>query len=204
MYDDVTLALIPPDAEAVAGYVNGRYRNYQQVLLHWPHAKHKSIDVRGDAFADCLDVEPGDATNATAPGWYKRQAVQHPTIYTSASNVPALIRTMALAGIPRGKYRIWSAHYTFHAHVCGPRCGFGNWYADATQHSDKSHGKSLDESLCHDSFFDIKRKPVKNGFVYWAQWVKGGRTWRRPGSAPARVPADWWKRLPGWLKAHRR
>lgn len=211
MYDDVNLSLVPSGAQAVAGYVNGRWANYPEVVRRWPNAKHLSIAVTANADADCLDVEPGDAANADAAAWLRRQmgrGIYRPVVYTSASNAALLIRNLSQAGIPRWQYRLWSAHYTGKPHRCDASCGFGSFVADATQWTDHAFGESLDETLCGDNFFAAKPKPQpvvnkKDGFEYWAEWVAGGRKWRRPGSAPARIPLSWWKRLPAWLKAHR-
>src|SRR5690242_9557224 len=101
MFDDVQEGLIPANAQAVAGYVNGKYANWNRVLLRFPKAKHLSIAVTASADAECLDVERGDATNAQAPVWVKRQikrGVYRPVVYTSQSNVPALLRSLAGAG----------------------------------------------------------------------------------------------------------
>lgn len=152
MYDAVTVGNIPPRARAVAGYVDGLYQTWPSVLHDFPHARHISIAISADAMADCLDVEPGDATNAEAPGWYRRfkaaaaknkQPHRKPVFYTSASNVAALIAELARHGIDRHEYLIWAAHYTDHRHVCSPRaCGYPA--AEATQWT--THGETVDES----------------------------------------------------------
>jgi hypothetical protein len=167
MYDDVTLSLIPANAQAVAGYVNGRWANYSQVVNRWPKAKHLSIAVTAHADADCLDVEKGDATNDQAPAWVKRQlarGVYRPVVYTSVSNGPALLSTLKAAGISRSQIRLWTAHYTAREHLCGPICGLraGKLLlakADATQWTDRALGRSLDQSLCSDGFFGTAPKP---------------------------------------------
>src|SRR5438067_2070247 len=141
MYDDVNLSLVPADAQAVAGYVNGRWPTYSEVVRRWPKAKHLSIAVTAHADADCLDVEPGDAPNSAAPGWVKRQiarGVHRPVVYTSVSNAVALLKTLANAGIKRNQIRLWTAHYSGREHLCGPACGFGlQTTADATQWTDR-------------------------------------------------------------------
>lgn len=162
MYDDINLSLIPADAPAVAGYVNGHWPTYREVVRRWPHAKHLSIAVSSNADAECLDVEPGDATNSVAAGWVKRQqarGIKRPVIYTSISNAVPLLRELAKHGIGREDIRLWSAHYTNRRHICGPYCGFGNVTADATQWTSHSHGRSLDESWCKESFFGTAPKP---------------------------------------------
>jgi len=164
MYDDINLNLIPKNAEAVAGYVNGRWPTYKEVVRRWPKAHHLSIAVSSNADADCLDVEPGDATNAVAPAWVRKQmslGVARPVVYTSVSNAKALLAELGKAGIGRHQVRLWTAHYTGKEHLCGPKCGFGmNTTADATQWTDRALGRSLDQSLAVDTFFDRGATPA--------------------------------------------
>lgn len=163
MFDSVNVREIPANAQAVAGYVNGRWPTYAAVVRGWPHAHHLSIAVSTSANADCLDVEPGDATNTVAAGWIKRQqarGVKRPVVYTSVSNARALLDTLAKVGIGRTQIRLWTAHYTHVPHRCGPGCGFGmNTTADATQYTNKAQGKNLDASLVSDMFFGPPPKP---------------------------------------------
>ena len=159
MYDDVNLSLIPVDAVAVAGYVDGRWPTYAQLVKKFPHAKHiLSIAVFARDKAEALDVEPGDATIAEAPAWVKRQHAAgnpRPILYTSASWGQGLVNACTKAGLEYGKdYLWWSAHYTYKPHLCSSKCEFGiKVIAHATQWTDKAGGKSLDESLCAAEFF---------------------------------------------------
>jgi hypothetical protein len=159
MYDDVNVSLIPVSAEAVAGYVDGRWPTYAQIVKKFPHAKyHLSIAVFASDNAEVLDVETGDATIAQAVDWVKRQHARgnaRPDVYTAASWGENLINALSKAGFVYGRdYRWWSAHYTYQPHLCGPKCGFGLTHiAHATQWTDKVAGKSLDESLCAADFF---------------------------------------------------
>jgi hypothetical protein len=159
MYDDVTLSLLPPGAYAYAGYVNGRFANFGALKAKFPKAHLLDISVFAGGDATCLDVETGDATIGQVFGWFKRQqarGIHRPVIYTQASNLGHLYLTMQANGFARGTYRVWSAHYTKSAHFCGASsCGFsiGGTDADATQWTDVSHGRSLDESLLADNFF---------------------------------------------------
>ena len=179
MYDDVNLSLIPRDAEAVAGYVNGRWPTYREVVRRWPRAHHLSIAVTRHADAECLDVEPGDATDWDAPGWVKRQmarGLHRPVVYTSVSNAAALLHALARAGIARQHIRLWTAHYTGREHLCDHGCGFGMWTeADATQWTDKAFGRGLDRSVCAVSFFDPNTRP-KHRWVNPVSWLP--RWWR--------------------------
>lgn len=167
MFDDVNIALDPPDAYAYAGYVDGRYANFDALKRAFPKAKHLSITVFGDR-ADCYDIEPGDGTNADVYAWFvamQAADVWRPCVYTSADNLVAMQSTMAANGFARDSYRLWSAHYTGVPHFCGPKtCGYGLSQVDATQFTSRALGRSLDESLVADDFFptNFAENPVKN------------------------------------------
>lgn len=167
MFDDVNPALDPSGAWAYAGYVDGMYANFVTLQKTFPDAHLLSITVFGNK-ADCADVETGDMTNASVYAWFtKMQAdgVWRPCVYTSAANMKAMQETMAANGFARSSYRLWSAHYTGNAHFCAPTtCGFGLDQADATQFTDRALGKSLDESIVSDTFFQTAPllNPVKN------------------------------------------
>lgn len=182
LYDDVTVSLIPSNAGAVAGYVNGIYANLTALRSKFPNAHILDIAVTASADATCLDIETGDATNAQAPAWFKRQkarGVARPVLYTSAGNSQALINTMANNGVARSAYLLWSAHYTNSAHICAKTgCGYPN--ADGTQFTSRALGKSLDESLVSDAFFGANT-PVKPPSVTQP-------TPPNPPSGEARVP----------------
>lgn len=165
MYDDISVSAIPANAEAVAGYVGGKWPTYPELVKRFPKAHKLSIAVTSTEDAECLDVEPGDASNIQAPAWVKRQqarGVKKPVVYTSVSNAPALIATLAKAGVKRTDIRLWTAHYTGRPHLCSSACGFGfKFTADATQYDDHAFGRSLDVSLCSDAFFGTAPDPRK-------------------------------------------
>ena len=166
MYDDTNIFLIPLLAKAVAGYVDGRWATWLKLLIRCPLAKHLSIAVFPSDDADCLDCEPGDATNAQAPAWVKRQRSRRkaggkfdtkaPVLYTSAANGEALIAVCRKAGLVYGvDYLWWSAHYdpALGEHICNPKCYPGLQHtAHATQYTDHADRKSLDESICSPGF----------------------------------------------------
>lgn len=156
MFDSITLDAIPKDAGAVAGYVNGAWPTFAEVQKRWPKAKHLSIAVTSSANAECLDVEPGDATPADAAAWVKRQiarGVKKPVVYTSVSQAQTLLAALAKGGIKRSDVRLWTAHYSGKPHLCDSSCGFGFLSkADATQFTDHSGGRNLDESYCAAGF----------------------------------------------------
>lgn len=157
MFDATNIAAIPVDAHAVAGYVAGHWPTFPHLAERFPHARRVSIAVASTQDADCLDVEPLDSTPALAPGWVLRQhsrGVKRPIVYCSLATVSELTAQLSAAGIKRPAYRLWTAHYTGHAHVCGPACGFGMaTVADATQWTSSSQGRDLDESRCAPSFW---------------------------------------------------
>ena len=167
MFDDTDISLDPPNAYAYAGYVDGDFANFALLKKTFPKAHLLSITVFGNK-ADCYDIEPGDGTNAQVYAWFlqmEADGVWRPCIYTSASNMAAMQATMKANGFARSSYRMWSAHYTGVPHFCGPNtCGFGLDQADATQFTDRALGKSLDESIIADDFFEPSNEvnPVKD------------------------------------------
>lgn len=167
MYDDVSVNLIPRNARYVAAYVDGHWQTILKIKLRCPRAKIVSIAVFPQHDADCLDCEPGDATNAQAPAWVKRQRARRkagakcgtklPWLYTSASNGNALNDTCRKAGLQlHVDYEWWSAHYNnaLGEHFCNPTCYPGLRYtASATQFTDRANNVSLDESVCSPDLF---------------------------------------------------
>lgn len=159
MFDTTTPDEVPANPEAVAGYVTG-FVDYAELVARFPHAHHLSITIDASADADVLDVEPGAASPSDVAGWVDRQRARghlKPYIYGSISNLPTV-----LAGIHRSQVFVWSAHYTFHPHICAPNtCGADGTgiTADATQYTNAYDGLNVDASLCHTTFF-VKPKPV--------------------------------------------
>jgi hypothetical protein len=157
LYDSVSLDAIPAAAIAVAGYVNGKWPTFANVLTRWPNAAHLSIAVSADADADCLDIERYDATPDQAPDWVHRQMARglyRPAVYCSVSGALDVIDRLASAGIARTAVRLWIAHYGIGQHLCGPSCGYGAFGADATQWTSRYGGRNLDASVVPDySFF---------------------------------------------------
>jgi hypothetical protein len=149
MYDSIELDQIPADAKMVAGYVGGQWPTFAEVVRRWPHAQHLSIAIAAGEDADCLDIENGDATIKDAPGWFRRQrarGVALPWFYIELSKALGLIAELEQAGIPRHQYLLWTAHWNYVAHLCGPHEGLPT-HADATQWNDRALGRNLDESL---------------------------------------------------------
>ena len=206
MYDSVTVSQLPGGGYAYAGYVDGSYANFPELERTYPHAHLLSISVTGNpgAHAVSVDDENGDANNPQAVAFIKAKIaakVWRPVAYTQASNLATL--ESDLGGIPRGEYRLWSAHYTGTPHLCSRLvCGYGgNTPADATQYAANPYnytaGRNIDISVLSKNFFaaapnvpvpDVDfRGPseVKAGYYWWevidsgnslAAFAKGRKT----------------------------
>jgi hypothetical protein len=145
MYDSTNVGNIPADAEAVAGYINGAFENFNELVRRFPHAKHLSIAVSSSHDAQCLDIETGDATPADAPGWVRRQharGIKRPVVYANTSTIVAVINALTRNGIKRDEYLVWTAHYTDQPHI--------EPGSDSTQWED--HRELYDVSLCEPWF----------------------------------------------------
>ena len=132
MADSINTVALPEGMDAYAGYVNGAWPTYPQIVERFPKALHLSIAVNATARADCLDVERGDATPGDIPGWmagWQPGNTRLPVLYCSAAAAGDVIDA---ARATRGSYLLWTAHYTGVEHICGPgTCGFPQ--ADGTQ-----------------------------------------------------------------------
>jgi hypothetical protein len=90
MYDAVTARNIPRSAEMVAGYID-KIKLEPWTAADWalfPNAVKVTIVKKASTNAGhVLDVEPGDATPAQAPGWVRmrRAASADPSIYCNKS-----------------------------------------------------------------------------------------------------------------------
>lgn len=113
MYDACDYLRPPADASMVAGYVSGG--------CEWPavawHAWSRALTVRIATGANVddgvvLDVERGDATPADAPGWCARARLRGvtPTVYTSTSNVQAVLAACKLHDVPAPL--LWVANWS--------------------------------------------------------------------------------------------
>jgi hypothetical protein len=146
MYDAVTVANIPADAHAIAGYTDGLYRNVQEIRRRFGGRMVFTISVSSTGFGDCLDVENGDATPAQAAVWVRerlRAGQWRPCIYASRSNMPAVWAELQHAGVQRDQVRLWVADWTGEPHI---PAGY-----DACQY----HGGTTvpyDISLCNPGF----------------------------------------------------
>ena len=116
LYDSITAANIPANAQLVAGYIDGRYAWSFADWQRFPNA----IKVRIAVFASTnagtvLDVERGDATPAQAVGWVQRRraAGVDPTVYcgysTNGYSWALVIDAFKSAGVPEPHW--WIAAY---------------------------------------------------------------------------------------------
>jgi hypothetical protein len=114
------------------------------IKARFPHADILTISVYAGGAGMALDVEPFDATNSqAATKWYS-------VYYTSASNAEALVNMLAAHGIARSSYKLWTAHYTGEAHLCGAGCGYPAVHADGTQYASNNN---FDTSWLQEDFF---------------------------------------------------
>lgn len=165
MYDAITIANIPKNAQYAAGYVGGYWPTYSNGSLakQCPKATLLSIAINASEDAMCLDVETGDATVAQIPEWVKRQKTVRPVIYSSVGNMNSILSVLAANGISRQNVRLWSAHYSNGQHICGPSsCGQIRTDMDGTQWTDKANGIDLDQSALTDHFFSSTPPPVSS------------------------------------------
>lgn len=149
MYDTITPEDIPPQAQAVSGYLNGKWPSFFRAEQLFPKAKHVSITITASMDGDCLDVENGDATAEEVAGWVIRQHKRgkaRPWIYCNLSTLPAVLANLKAAGINRSTFVIWTADPTNKAHITRG--------ADATQWGWHALGRNLDISLVKVSAFE--------------------------------------------------
>jgi hypothetical protein len=190
MYDAVDVSALPPGADAYAGYLDGAFQTFAELRrrFHGNGTHLLSVAVFASGTADCLDIEAGDATNAEAPGWVKRQlagGAGRPCLYTSVSNMDVLVAALTRAGVGRAGVRLWSAHYGQGRHICGPgTCGLSRHACDGTQWTDAALGRSLDESLLRTNFFS-PAAPANNLIAEESMLLKTGAGAVTPVAIPA-------------------
>jgi len=114
MYDAVTASNIPTTAAMVAGYVD-QIKLPPWTAADWarfPNAVKVEIVKKATSdWGDVLDVEPGDATPAEAPGWVamRRRSGADPTVYCNSSTWPLVRAAFQNQGVPEPHY--WIAKY---------------------------------------------------------------------------------------------
>jgi hypothetical protein len=177
-YDSILNDQFMAGAAAYAAYVDGsigNQPNYGYIVEAFPQAHHLSIALFADHDADALDVESGAAEPSDIPGWYSRQkarGIARPCIYANASTMEdSVLQALSGACIGLASVRLWTAHYTGEAHICGPgagTCGQLSVPADGTQWTSAAQGRVLDQSLLLEDFFAVPAPPEPP-----ADWVFG-------------------------------
>jgi hypothetical protein len=117
MGDSTVVANIPLTVQLVGVYRNGSYAADQAtVAARFPANRYVIvwIDVDGShaGSAQVLDVEIGDASPQSAPGWIKaRRAAVHtslPTIYCNRSTLPSVLAACTAQELTAGEhYQLW-------------------------------------------------------------------------------------------------
>jgi hypothetical protein len=154
MFDDTSVDLIPITARAVAGYVNGAYQTIAALRIRFKGRRIVTIAVTSVGRAQFLDIESGNATIADAAGWWRRNRGHGARgFYIAESEASDLVAAIEREGIHRPEYVLWTAHYWGPRHICGPKSCGSSVEADGTQWTDRSNGKSLDESWLRLSFW---------------------------------------------------
>lgn len=148
LFDDVNLSLVPKGVPYLGVYVDGRFKTVDAAKAAFPHAYLFTITVFGQAGARCCDRENGDMSAVQAASWAKREllAGRKPWIYASRDAMLEVIQALRAVGVSRQQVLLWSAHYGHGKHVCSPASCGASFTADACQFTDRSQGKSLDES----------------------------------------------------------
>lgn len=137
----------------VAGYTSGYWPTYfDMVARHYPHVI--SIAVNTGHHAQCLDIEPGDASPDQAGGWVqadKAAGFGKPCLYASLSDWNAIDANLRAWGIdPHSIFR-WVAYWTFRDELIQ---GF-----DAQQWTDRYLGRNVDASRVTPEFAGINPNP---------------------------------------------
>lgn len=168
MFDSTVLADIPATSSEpflVGAYVGGRWATAASAIARYGRERVVTIAVSEAEDADALDCERGDVDPADTPAiirWLHRQLGRSgglPILYASVSSLNSIVAALDIAGIPRGRYLVWSAHYGAGRHLCAPGCYPTNTVkADATQWANDPRA-NLDTSLIA-PHFDLWRHRV--------------------------------------------
>lgn len=115
MYDAVDVAAIPAHAEIVAGYVDGNWPTYDELVKAFPNAAHVSIatGASGGAGAMVADCENGDFTAQGAAAWAKGEiaAGRRPCIYYSKGNAGNVAAALKAEGVAIADVDYWVADW---------------------------------------------------------------------------------------------
>lgn len=156
MGDAIYPANLPGGLDAYAGYDDGNWPDFPLIAAQHPGVPVLEIEPFARPKGVCLDIERGDATPDQFPLWWLNRCfagIYRPVAYASISDMTAVVGYCNNAKIARKDYRLWSAHYTGSAHICGPNsCGWPV-QCDGTQWT--NHGGPWDESMLRSDFFAV-------------------------------------------------
>ena len=161
-YDDIYAANLPAGADAYLGYVDGYWPDYKDEVAKFTSAHIIGLTVKGAQIGDGCDIENGDLSASSGAQWIHdaQGRVVRPIAYSSVSEMETVISEASGLGLTRDKYRVFTAHYTYSPHICGPStCAYPGLTqpADATQWTDKKMGLNgvlIDQSMLSDGFFN--------------------------------------------------
>lgn len=142
-YDSVTATALPTTAPLVLAYVDGDYRNWDEVnaLFHGTRTRVISVTVFGLPGAHVIDVEPGNVTPDQATSWAidELRAGRRPTIYAGHDWRDATVTALRRRRVNADTCDYWLADYVQVspplASIRWPRsvpAGFSGWqFADS-------------------------------------------------------------------------
>lgn len=205
LYDSTNVADIPETAEAVAGYVDGQYRNLAELTARFPDKPVISITVTGIGGVRVADVETGDLTPMQGAEWAKAEiaAGRRPTLYYARATGQAIAACLNGALVDPFAVDYWVADWTGDPHLI--KGSVATQYADPT-----TSGGHYDLSLAEESWIKPATEPPNNltEGEDMTQYEQGGQThvvvyeanrnrtvhyWQAsPGTAPPGAPADFY------------
>lgn len=110
---NVKAAVSSQHADAVAGYTDGKWPDYEQLVSTVPDVLHLPITVdSADLSAKCCDVENGDLTPEESVTWVKGKRAggdPNPWVYCNTSTWPSVQEAFSAANEPQPFY--WVAKY---------------------------------------------------------------------------------------------
>jgi len=131
MLDSVNTDHIPRDAQLVAGYVDGAWPTYNELVKIWPASAVVSIATTAESMATVLDVETGDATYKDVPGWVTKMRAKGitPVVYTTPGRWQQVIAYCQQVKVAPPLW--WAADWTGEPHM--PRGAVACQYANGSK-----------------------------------------------------------------------